>query len=308
MKNFWLTIKERFAQWRTWRPDWHLPVNKWPETAFDWRRFWRVTAPNLAGFVLGIVVILMYLRPWAPVQVVTITTETSDGKQLLKKMDLNHGAPLWRLQGQRAFLKDTMLHRFETVDAVDISATDKGIHLAITDKVTAGYLQLDKQWYALNRHGRLDEKVATPGFNAPVYTDFKAADAPIYRTIAQQFATLEVAIRTNISQIQLSPTKANPKRVVINMNDGNTVYATYTSFAKKLAYYPNIAAQMKQKGVVDLQFAAFSYAYGTQQANDAAQAELQKEAKAAEDAKKAAAKASSQTSSQTSSTSTSKTQ
>lgn len=51
------------------------------------------------------------------------------------------------------------------------------------------------------------------------------------------------------------------------MNDGNTVYATMDTFGSKINYYPGIAAQMPTKGVVDLQYGAYSYAYGTTQTN-----------------------------------------
>ncbi len=47
------------------------------------------------------------------------------------------------------------------------------------------------------------------------------------------------------------------------MTDGNTVLATLKTFGKKMIYYPGIAAQMQTKGIIDLQYGAYSYGYGS---------------------------------------------
>ena len=86
--------------------------------------------------------------------------------------------------------------------------------------------------------------------------------------MATQFVTLELTLRQNISQITFSPVKDNAKRLVIVMDDGNTVYATQDTFGKKISFYPGIAAQMPDKGIVDLQFGAYSYKYGTNAQKD----------------------------------------
>lgn len=280
------TNSSRWFFWRGWSmPNWQsfLPQFKIPTGSFlqqvDWLRARRVFAPTALALFAASTGLLFYLQPWAPLEKVTINTETSDGPQLLEKMSLTEGVPTWRVKGQTTFWRYHMMNRFETVDNVTIRYDQQTLVLDVVDKVTAGYLPLDKQWYALNRHGRLAQKVNRPADDAPIYQGFKAKDAKIYQDIAQQFAQLEVALRTNVSQIELSPTKSNAKRIVLYMNDGNTVYATYDELGQKMAYYANIAAQMSEKGVVDLQFGAFSYAYGTQKANDEALKKAQQEAK-----------------------------
>ena len=98
-----------------------------------------------------------------------------------------------------------------------------------------------------------------------MYDNFKT-NTPV-KKLAKEYVLLELTLRQNISQIIFSPNKDNANRLIIIMNDGNTVYATLNTFGEKINYYPGIAAQMPAKGIVDLQFGAYSYAYGTSQTN-----------------------------------------
>lgn len=114
----------------------------------------------------------------------------------------------------------------------------------------------------MDRNGR-QRQVAAPKGDAPIYAGFKSQSE--LQQVVQGFVGLELTLRQNISQITLSPNKDNAHRLVIIMDDGNTVYATSKTFGQKISYYPGIAAQMPEKGIVDLQFGAYSHAYGTPQ-------------------------------------------
>ena len=81
------------------------------------------------------------------------------------------------------------------------------------------------------------------------------------KTTAIQLGRLKPVVRNGISTVCYQPQKNAPNRLVIYMRDGNTVYANLTTVDKKMAYYPAIAATMKEPGVVDLQVGAFSYSY-----------------------------------------------
>jgi cell division protein FtsQ len=78
-----------------------------------------------------------------------------------------------------------------------------------------------------------------------------------------QIGKVKPVIRNGISAIAYRPNKVSPRRLVIYMRDGNTVYADYKTVGKKLAYYPGIAATMKDPGIIDLQVGAYSYSYGS---------------------------------------------
>lgn len=101
--------------------------------------------------------------------------------------------------------------------------------------------------------GRVDNFVTYAGFQH---------QPRLLKTTAQQVGHLPAMVRQGISEVTYSPTTVDHQRLRLYMNDGNTVYVRASQVAKKLAYYPSITVNMKQNGVVDLQFGAYSYDYG----------------------------------------------
>ena len=81
---------------------------------------------------------------------------------------------------------------------------------------------------------------------------------------ARQIGRLPAAIRGGISEVTFAPTTSDTKRLRIYMNDGNEILVRSDNLNQKMRYYPSIASKMKANGVVDLQYGAFSYSYGTQ--------------------------------------------
>ena len=81
---------------------------------------------------------------------------------------------------------------------------------------------------------------------------------------ARQIGSLPSAIRDGISEVTFAPTTSDAKRLRIYMNDGNEILVRSDNLNQKMRYYPSIASKMKENGVVDLQYGAFSYSYDNQ--------------------------------------------
>lgn len=96
--------------------------------------------------------------------------------------------------------------------------------------------------------------------NDVTYENFSGHVTELRQT-ARQLGKLPKATRESISAVQYSPTKTNPQRIKLYMNDGNTVLVKRSSLADKMEYYPSIVSQMSGNGVVDLQMGAYSYGY-----------------------------------------------
>lgn len=93
--------------------------------------------------------------------------------------------------------------------------------------------------------------------NYTVYSQFTPGSD--LKAMVQQYNQSPVKIRSAISEIHFVPTKVNPQRIHLYMTDGNQVYATIKTFAKKMRYYPNIAKQMTKKGIINFEVGAYSY-------------------------------------------------
>lgn len=213
---------------------------------------------SLAVFAVLIVGLILILQPWRTIKNVSVASTVVSKEQIKKYVNVSQKTPYWRLVGQQTFIENRLQSQSDKVDSVKVTLKDDDVLFTVVERINAGFVQQKGQWYAINQQGNRHQ-ISQPDGDAPVYSGFKS-DAVLSKT-AVIFSNLEAALRQNISQIIFSPTKENPKRLKIIMADGNTVLATTTTFGQKIVYYPGIAAQMKAKGVVDLQFGAFSYNY-----------------------------------------------
>lgn len=213
---------------------------------------------SLAVFAVLIGGLILILQPWRTIKNVSVASTVVSKEQIKKYVNVSQKTPYWRLVGQQTFIENRLQSQSDKVDSVKVTLKDDDVLFTVVERINAGFVQQKGQWYAINQQGNR-HKISQPDCDAPVYSGFKS-DAVLSKT-AVIFSNLEAALRQNISQIIFSPTTENPKRLKIIMADGNTVLATTTTFGQKIVYYPGIAAQMKAKGVVDLQFGAFSYNY-----------------------------------------------
>ncbi|WP_220740157.1 cell division protein FtsQ/DivIB [Leuconostoc miyukkimchii] len=219
---------------------------------------------NLAIFAVIIASIIFVLQPWRTVQSVKVNAMMLPADKIEKYANVRKYTPYWRIIGQTQFIAQRITEQDDQIDSAKVTLRGNQVTIDIVEKVTAGYVRQSKGWYVINRKGTFS-KVANPEGNAPVYSGFKSQQS--VKKIAKIFVALDFSLRQNISQIIFSPNKDNTNRLIIIMNDGNTVYATMDTFGSKINYYPGIAAQMPTKGIVDLQYGAYSYAYGTTQTN-----------------------------------------
>lgn len=134
------------------------------------------------------------------------------------------------------------------------------LRVTITENKILGLVTIkDQQRYLLTNGSWAPVSGKVP--NDVTYENFGGHVSELQET-ARQLGKLPESIRESISAVKYSPTKINPQRIKLYMNDGNTVLVKRSSLAEKMNYYPSIASQMGDNGVVDLQVGAYSYSYG----------------------------------------------
>jgi len=213
----------------------------------------------LGIFGLVILVMVYLVSPLSHVASVTVSgRETLSAKQVRTALDLQPGDSIFDVVGHEATIakrgprQNTRLKKV----AVTFHAPNR-VTVRVREYVTAGYVMKQGQYYEVLENGVVSQQSVTqPESGTPVYGNFTSAKT-LHRMILQ-YAQLQATIKRNISEIHDAPTKADPDRVHLFMNDGNEVYARIGTFANKMAYYPSIASKMKQKGIVNLEVGAYS--------------------------------------------------
>lgn len=134
------------------------------------------------------------------------------------------------------------------------------LRVTVTENKILGLVTINgKQRYLLTNGSWAPVSGKVP--NDVTYENFAGHVSALQQT-ARQLGQLPEPIRHSISAVRYSPTKLNPQRIKLYMNDGNTVLVKRSSLAEKMNYYPSITSQMSGNGVVDLQVGAYSYGYG----------------------------------------------
>lgn len=216
----------------------------------------------LTSFTVVILAMVYLLSPLSHFQTVKVTgTQALSAKQVQTAAQIHPGASIFQVVGHERQLARQAVKRNTRLKAVDIRFHQPNrVTVHVTEFATAGYVMKQNRYYEVLENGVVSQQsVDQPKSGTPVYGHFKRAKT-LHQMILQ-YAQLDSEIKRSISEIQESPTKDNPDRVHLFMNDGNEVYASIPSFAKKMAFYPSIAAKMKQKGVVNLEVGAYSYPF-----------------------------------------------
>ena len=79
--------------------------------------------------------------------------------------------------------------------------------------------------------------------------------------VLTHFNEIDQPIRENIKEIKSTPVKRNKYLITFKMNDGNEIIASSKDYYTKINYYPKVVAEMKDKGVVDMEAGIFASTY-----------------------------------------------
>lgn len=223
------------------------------------RQLFRRLALLLGSFGLVILVMVYLVSPLSHVKTMRIRgADALSTKQVERAVAVRPGDSIFKVVGHEKRLAQQAPKRNSRLKRVSVTFQQPNrVTVTVVEYVTAGYVMRQGQYYEVLENGVVSQQSVTqPESGTPVYGSFNSAKT-LHRMILQ-YARLSAPIKRNISEIHDAPTKANPDRVHLFMNDGNEVYASIATFAKKMAYYPSIASKMKQKGVVNLEVGAYS--------------------------------------------------
>ncbi|MFC6176023.1 cell division protein FtsQ/DivIB [Companilactobacillus huachuanensis] len=135
----------------------------------------------------------------------------------------------------------------------------RDLTIKVSEHPTLGFINKNGGYYRIINNGQvINQRMSSPIGNYPTYSGFSASRL---KQMSKIYAELPSNVKTNVSEFYNAPTKLNPYRIKIDMNDGNKVIADMRTVRTKLKYYPGMAAQMKKKGVIDLEIGAYSYPF-----------------------------------------------
>lgn len=218
---------------------------------------------NSIILILTVVIIFIaYLgSPLSKVRNVNVEGVNDLGaQQVIDATEINNNSLLVNVLLDHRSIADKTKKKLPSIQTVSFRTRNlRDIVIKVKEIPTLGLIYKDGYYYRVVNGGRiLNQKMHAPIGNYPIYSGFNKKDL---KKISKIYKNLPDNVRTNVSQFYNAPTKLNPYRIKIDMNDGNKVVADIRTVEAKMKYYPSIAAQMKRKGVINLEIGAYSYPF-----------------------------------------------
>lgn len=246
-----------------------------------------------AWLMIGIVSIFIAFFYWtispaSMIQKINVAGNTSLSKQeVIRATGIKVNRSIFGILMHENQISRYALKQNNQIKDVTIKvANPRTVDINVKEATRVGYILRDNKYYLILDGGQiLPESLTVANLGLPIYEGFKHNFN--FKNVLAKFATLDAPIRGAVSEIKYSPTKDDNQRIILYMNDGNQVNAKITTFADKMAYYPSIAAQMNQPGIVNLEVGAFSLSYAQIKQNEQLAAQKKQMAEAAKKASKA---------------------
>ena len=134
------------------------------------------------------------------------------------------------------------------------------LHLHVEEYSESAYLVKGNDYLPILENGTILQEPQKEVTKGRVIVENFTDETLILETL-KQYKELPEEIQDAISQITYAPSKKNEELLTIFMNDGNQVIVGISKLADHMKYYLQVAKEMSEKGVIDMEVGIYSYSY-----------------------------------------------
>lgn len=238
-------------------------VKKLPQTnRLRKKRLAKGTIALLIVFGTMFALSLFFILPFSRILSLQVSsTDPETRVAVLKASNLHYYESLFGVWPKTKKIENEIHVKVPSVKKAYIQYQGTNVKINVEEYPKIGYVVRNGKYYKLTSSGVVNTYgTNTPKGNYPLFYNFKNKRQLFEMT--NELDRLSPKICRGIAEIHLEPTKADPNKIKLYMNDGNQVIASINTFAQKMQYYPSIVTKMNYTGVVDLEVGAYSYPYG----------------------------------------------
>lgn len=226
------------------------------------KKLWRRLSTIIGILLIPLLITIYYVSPASRLAAIQVSgNQTIDAKKLIADSKFVYDEDfltqyMHRSKAISAIKKENV--RIKSVSIVPKSFNELKIN--VTEYGQIAQLSKGNLYYPILENGKmLDQGTKKPTNGFVILEDFKH-DQAIIDTI-KAYEKLPADIQSAISQINATPTKANDSLLRLMMKDGNTVIVNIENLAKQLVYYPKVAKDLPDKGIIDMEVGIFYTPY-----------------------------------------------
>ncbi|MFC7685507.1 cell division protein FtsQ/DivIB [Ureibacillus sp. GCM10028918] len=215
-------------------------------------------------FLVTLFLLLYFQSPYSEIQnVEVIGAELVDADVYKEQSALHTGDSMWGFKVTDIQDKISEDHWVKDVSVKRKWLTTVQIEVKEWEKVA--YISVENELYPMLENGDIFKEASSlEPIDAPLFLEFE--DEKLRKRLLEELAKLDSTVLSLISQINSTPSSADPYAITLFMNDGYEVRAEVTTLAEKLNYYPSIVAQIEsagsnEKGIIDIEVGSYYKSY-----------------------------------------------
>lgn len=216
----------------------------------------------LVPFILIFLISFYVVSPLSKVSRVVVSgNHNLSAKDVENASSIKNGRYIWGFWNNDQKLLKQAQRNNPQIKKLRVSITGpRSVNVKIAEYPVIGVINHDDRQELLLSNGKY-RPVSGKINNYLQYSNFSGSNIHL-DIVAREIGKLPEPVRQSISEAIFSPTRLDPDRIKLIMNDGNTVLIKADSIGDKMKYYPSIVSHMNGNGIIDLQYGAYSYNYG----------------------------------------------
>ncbi|GMA47621.1 hypothetical protein GCM10025854_18710 [Tetragenococcus muriaticus] len=191
-----------------------------------------------------------------------------DSQEIIASSDLQVGQKLWSQYLDREEFTRKIVQELPRVKNAEIkfSALNQ-FTIDVTEHEEVSLLAEDKKYYPILENGEVVRQPEERADENKVILENFNSQNQIMPTI-ENYYNLPDEIQSDVSQINYTPSRNNEELLTIFMNDGNRVIVNISNMEQQMQYYPQVAQEMDDNGIVDMEVGIFVRPYDENSTED----------------------------------------
>ena len=213
-------------------------------------------------FLVPLLGSLYYISPLSKVSAVVVAENPLTPKEaLIESSQIVKNERLWPQFFARQRIATAIEKANPRVKKATITLQQwNQLHLHVEEYSESAYLVKGNAYLPILENGTILQEPQKEVTKGRVIVENFTDETLILETL-KQYKELPEEIQDAISQITYAPSKNNEELLTIFMNDGNQVIVGISKLADHMKYYLQVAKEMSEKGVIDMEVGIYSYSY-----------------------------------------------
>lgn len=213
-------------------------------------------------FLVPLLGSLYYISPLSKVSAVVVAENPLTPKEaLIESSQIVENERLWPQFFARQRIATAIEKANPRVKKATITLQQwNQLHLHVEEYSESAYLVKGNDYLPILENGTILQEPRKEVTKGRVIVENFTDETLILETL-KQYKELPEEIQDAISQITYAPSKNNEELLTIFMNDGNQVIVGISKLADHMKYYLQVAKEMSEKGVIDMEVGIYSYPY-----------------------------------------------